>query len=446
MNLRNRIAQLFNNPKSAEKPSVSSSATSEITARNQAENLNPTFSTSDAPNWGILREDTGSPEITFDDLAKVRFSGDDTSPQPNPASTSINNIPALVETSGDEAISSLEAANGGGSLLGESEPSSDVLISETSIINTLAVAEPAETQEAEPISPELKAFKNFFNTDMRIKRELLDAVPKPADDYDEASRMDYVEAAYRTFRDFKHDFLGIARDFRLGGAIQQNTEDFFQRGQENFAIGDYSAGITKDLYQKAFTDMRPDFIEEVKSICVGYTDGGGFNRLVLDASTINELLHAYHSYIMNSDDILQSVPALAKKENSGGYPITLRGDHSALGQQVFDAIPDDLDVGWTDIVSVDEHVMMMVRDRGHALTIRGEPDAKDHSKIWVNYNIPKICNEAMIKALPGLAGYTQHGARGGFVVSSDDFGSAVADFISKVPMDSDMPPYRPDNA
>lgn len=114
MNLRNRIAQLFNNPKSAEKPSVSSSATSEITARNQAENLNPTFSTSDAPNWGILREDTGSPEITFDDLAKVRFSGDDTSPQPNPASTSINNIPALVETSGDEAISSLEAANGGG--------------------------------------------------------------------------------------------------------------------------------------------------------------------------------------------------------------------------------------------------------------------------------------------------------------------------------------------
>lgn len=182
MNLRNRFNQFFNKSKSAAAPDVA-----------EAEAASEQPASPDASDWDILREETTEPEITYDDLARlVRFPGD-ASETPEPAAETIS---------------------------------------------------PAESQESEPIPPELQAFKNFFKTDMRIKRELLDLAPKPTDDYDEAARMDYVEGAYRSFRDFKHDFLGIARDFGFGKPIEDSTEGFFRRGQETFAIGDYGPQIT----------------------------------------------------------------------------------------------------------------------------------------------------------------------------------------------------------
>lgn len=50
-------------------------------------------------------------------------------------------------------------------------------------------------------------------------------------------------------------------------------------------------------------------------------------------------------------------------------------------------------------------------------------------------------DEYILGALPGLAGYTQNGARGSFVVPRDALGPSLVDFISKVPTDSDRPRY-----
>lgn len=123
--------------------------------------------------------------------------------------------------------------------------------------------------------------------------------------------------------------------------------------------------ITQDIYRKAFTDLSPAFVEEVKDAFVGYKlFGGSLNGVIEDASTINELLHAYHSSIMNNENILRKIPALAEKKALYGDPVVLRGDRSPLGQQVFDAIPEGFDIGMTDIVTADDHLMMMVRDRG----------------------------------------------------------------------------------
>lgn len=414
MSLRNRFANFFNKPKSADRPAAQSQ---EQPAEQEQS------SGSEAVTWDSLaaeRRDDGKSQITYDDLARlVRFPG------------SVTDTPAIV--------------NGGGSSSDEPTPAAaepGPLVPETPPADTPATARPAESAETQETlnSPELQAFKNFFKTDMRVKRELLDVAPKPTDDYDEASRMDYVESAYRTFRDFKHDFLGIARDFGFGEPVQKSTEDFFLRGQQDFALGDYGPGVAGNLYRKVFTDMNPEFVEEVKSGFVGYKIlSSSLDSVINDASTINELLHAYHSYIMNNNHILQRIPVLDEKKARYGGSITLRGDHSALGRQVFDSLPDDLGIGRTDIVSADDHIMMMVRDRGHALTISGEPDADDPSKIWVNYNIPKICNEEMVKALPGLAGYSPNGARGSFVIPRDTFGPSLASFIAKVPTDDDMP-------
>lgn len=299
------------------------------------------------------------------------------------------------------------------------------------------------TEEQESLaSPELQAFKNFFKIDLRIKRELMQTAPRPEDNYDEASRMDYVDEAYRTFRSFHSDFDQIIRDFGFGDYISETTDAFFKRGEEHFAVSNYGADVPNQIYRREFTDLRPAFVEKVKDVCVGYTFSSNLGGLVKDSQSINELLHAYHSHIMNDENILQKVPPVAEKENSQGYPIILRGESSPLSQQVFDAIPEDLDVGYTDIISADEHIMMMVRDRGHALTISAEPDGAQPDKMWVEYNIPKLCNVEMIKALPGLSGYTDNGARGGFFASRDEFDQKIVDFISQVPMDSDMPSYH----
>lgn len=387
MNSHNSLNNLFD--------SDATKAASEQSART---------STSEDPNWDSLREVSDTRITTFDDLASVPFAG------------------------------VAENANGGGSLPDDEirqraqESTSDV---------TLEIAEDS------PVSPELQAFKNLFRTDLNIKRELFQLAPKATDEFNEASRMDYVENAYHSFRGFKHDFLSLAQDFELGKYVGQSTEDFFKRGEADFAISDYGADVTQKIYRQKFTELRSHFVEEVKEECVGYTlFGGDLSKLANDATTINELLHAYHSYIMNDEKILQRVPPLRQKQTSGGSPIVLRGETTPLGQQVFDAFPEDIVSGGTDIIAADEHVMMMVRDRGHALTITSEPDAQDPEQVWVNYNIPKICNEEMIKALPGLAGYTENGARGSFPVPRDELGSALANFISQVPTDDDIPDIK----
>lgn len=171
---------------------------------------------------------------------------------------------------------------------------------------------------------------------------------------------------------------------------------------------------------------------------MGYKLFGSLDSLISSSKTINELLHAYHSYIMNNEQILQGVPDITHKDNNYGYTITLRGDKSGLSQQVFNAIPSDLDIGTTDIIAAGENIMMMVRDRGHALTISAEPDHSKPDQIWVEYNVPKLCNVEMIKALPGLDGYSENGARGRFIVSKGDLGDKIAKFIAQVPTDSDM--------
>lgn len=349
----------------------------------------------DLPDWDILREEANGgneQNISYDDLKKlVRFKGD------------------------TETNSGLEKEDVGGT---------------------------DETGASVEVSPALQAFKNFFRTDMRVKREMIDLAPKSLDETDEEARVKYVDRAYKQFKGFRQDFLGIVEDFWPGDTVRQKTEDFFQRGENRFALSNYDSNVPRELYRSVFTDMRPEFVEMTKEIAGYYLLSKNILDVLSNATTINELLHGYHSCIMNDERVLQRVPAIAEKESADHDPIILRGDGSGLGRQAFDALTGELDVADTDIVSADDRFMMMVRSRGHALTISGEPDMDNPDKIWISYNVPKLCNEEMIKALPGLAGYSENGARGDFCVNREEFGEKLADFINRVPTDGDIPGVR----
>ena len=157
------------------------------------------------------------------------------------------------------------------------------------------------------------------------------------------------------------------------------------------------------------------------------------------ATSINEILHFIHSYIINNENILQSIPLIDKKENEFEYPINFRGVKSPVFFQLYQNFPTNIDVGWTDMVAInDRKMIMMVRDRGHALTIE---ITLNNDIARVEYFIPKLCNIEMINQLPGITNKVNEdsvGATGIIEVPINDLSTVLFNFISKVPTDNDM--------
>lgn len=291
--------------------------------------------------------------------------------------------------------------------------------------------ETGEANEQEP-NETLRALKDFFRMDMAVKNEMLRLAPEATDMYDAVAQMDYADKAYKGFMGMEWRFEKINEEFHL--ADPEVIEKFFGERAENFQTGRYDA---RGIYQENISKLRPEFVEEVKKECFGYGLFGNAAKVISEAQSVNELLHACHSAIMNDEKVLQRVPALATKRE-GGDEVVLRGDEGEIGRRIFEAIPEEIDAGPIDIVSVDERAIMMVRDRGHALVVQAEPFEKGSEQVLVNYNIPKIINRGMIEALPGIGKITSEGANGQFVCAANEVGEKVKDFIEMVPTDADF--------
>jgi len=280
----------------------------------------------------------------------------------------------------------------------------------------------------------LAAFEHFFKIDMQIKNSIAKAAPSRADLYDESSRMRYLDQASKDFSGFEPDFQKLAREFKLGEGVEQQTSAFFARGGEDFAISNFDNRNLGRIYQRKFPQLRDNFIDEVQDDAVGYVLDRNLGKLIGHAESVNELLHAFHSSIMNNESILQKIPELESHED-----IVLRGEKGGLGEAVYTAIPEDFDAGETDIISINDKVLMMVRDRAHALMIEAEPLKERPGEMIVHYNLPKVINREMVEALPGIGRISGSGASGRFAVPEAEFGERIVDFIKHVPTDFDSP-------
>ena len=287
---------------------------------------------------------------------------------------------------------------------------------------------------------ELQALKNFFESDMKIKETLTKLAPSKTDDWNEASRIDYADKLYKGLKDLEVEFLSGIEKFKFGPEVDEAIKEYFKRAKEAFLIGKYETGICQKLYTSQFSMMNKKFVEEVKKECVGYkmTETSNLVQLIQKSKTTNELLHAMHSYVVNNEKILESIQVIGQKENTIGELITLYGEENAIANKIFDKFPLEMDCGITDIISLKNKVLMMVRDRGHALTI--DIDTSKQDDIEVRYFIPKLCNQKMIEELPGInkSGITENGASGFFISSDEKIEEKIFDFIEKVPTDLDM--------
>lgn len=289
----------------------------------------------------------------------------------------------------------------------------------------------------------LETLKNFIKTDLSIKNDLLELAPNKTDNFDESSKINYIDKLYKSLKDLEFDFKSSLKGFNFDNKINESLTEFFNKEKEKLAISNYNNINCNEIYQNNFSDMSKTFIEDVKKTFVGYTsfNENDLNTSIKEAKTINELLHTCHSYIMNNQSILNSITKISEKQNQFKYPISLYGEQTKAAEELFNNFPMDLDVGWTDIISLEDQIFMMVRDRGHALTIDIDTSKDDY---LVKYFIPKLCNEEMIKALPGINkdNISQNEASGCFQCKNTEFTNKLFSFIEKVPTDNDIPPIH----
>lgn len=289
-----------------------------------------------------------------------------------------------------------------------------------------------------------KALVDFFKKDIEIKTTLMNLAPKSIDEYSEESRMDYLDRLFYELNEIEFNFKTIVKNFNIGFQLENSFKTYFDRIKKELSelgYGNRHESLQK-IYQKIFTNMKPELLEKTKQTFCGYTMFGGLeavSSMMDDVGSINELLHITHSSIINDEELLESMPIIGTKKNSFGYNITLFGKENEVSKKIFENIPLDLDVGCTDIVSMEERTLMMVRDRGHALTI--DIDSIDKDNIDVRYFVPKICNLDMVKALPGIntSSITENGASGFFVSKGENISESIFSFIDSVPTDIDIP-------
>lgn len=280
--------------------------------------------------------------------------------------------------------------------------------------------------------------QHFFSVDVKIKKEIYDIAPQSLGEYtDEISVSRYTNKLNDSLIYIFSELKCVALDIFGKDSNVFNRICYLEKIiKEGFYSCGFDMNKLKLFYQRFISNMESTFIDNVKRECVGYTSNS--TSSVETAVSVNELLHFIHSYVINNDEILQSISLLNEKNNKYDYPISLRGIKSPLFEQLFNLFPNDLDCGWTDMVVInDKKLIMMVRDRGHALTI----DISLNNDIArIEYFIPKLCNIEMINNLPGINKVNENsvGATGVMEVPINTLPSVLFDFISRVPTDNDM--------
>jgi len=180
--------------------------------------------------------------------------------------------------------------------------------------------------------------------DFEIKKEIYNLAPSSLKYYDELSLQKYTNRLNDLLIYIFSELKCITLD--VFGKDSNVMSKIFSM-EKNIKTQFYSCGFDinklKKFYEVYISNMTSDFINSVKKECVGYTYGG--TSSVELASSLNEILHFLHSYILNNEYILQSIPLINKKQNEYNYPIQLRGNKVDTFERLYEQFPTNIDVG-----------------------------------------------------------------------------------------------------
>ena len=285
----------------------------------------------------------------------------------------------------------------------------------------------------------LAKLQHFFAADLKLKKSIFNINPSTCKDYPSSYHIvRYMDDTFLELDYICAELKCISSDF-FGDGIIASIENYCSNLMNEFIKCGSDIHKLDTFYKNYISGMNSDFVNSVKKNCFGYS----INIFPYDTfemiTSVNELLHFMHSYIVNNDKIYESVAISAEKVNDYGYSIRLRGESNELAEAIFKNFPLSLDVGWTDMISLSNHKMiMMVRDRGHALTIQ---ILKQNDQYRIEYFVPKLCNVDMINRLPGVHKVKPEDPGATGVFETKHLLGDLFTFIENVPTDLDIVSY-----
>lgn len=281
---------------------------------------------------------------------------------------------------------------------------------------------------------EIKKLKLFFKYDLEIKKILNQIVPLEEYAHSNYTVIKYNELLYKSLKSFRFYFNKMTQLINYDGDEQIYLVNLLDEIEEKLVQCEMNFYAMSRFYNENFAGMRKELVDEVRENCVGYTLGRGVS--IKKAKSINELLHIIHQTVVNDEKIYKQ-NLLDQKINDEGFLISLYGEENKMAKNIFVNYPKEMSCGETDILALDDLILLMIRDRGHALSIEIE---KVNNKYFVNYFIPKICNIDMVNNLKGVRKVTTESkyATGVLACSEEELISSLIDLISHVPMDDDI--------
>ena len=210
----------------------------------------------------------------------------------------------------------------------------------------------------------IKRLEDFFYLDIEIKKLINYLNPNS---FSKIRLSLYERDVLNGIETSRKAMLEIATLFNFSDIIVKRINDFFEVILEEAYKTNNESEFQEFVFRRIH-NLNINFIKEVRLNCCGYNSRNDYDNdpilesLLTSASSINEFLYAIHSYIMNNEKYYQSVPIINSKENK----IRLRGINNNLGITLFNEFPIDDDIGYTDILSLKEKILIMIRDKGHA--------------------------------------------------------------------------------
>lgn len=245
---------------------------------------------------------------------------------------------------------------------------------------------------------EIKNFKkieNFFKIDLIIKNLINNTFPNNADRNNPSEIISYVQKLNETIDRIELLFLRIVRSFEFGSNIEEYIENTFKKYQQQVLECGYNYYRLEQTFIKIFTSMSPELVKKVNEEIIGYSCFIDLEDILSQSTSINEILHVFHTYVVNNENILQSSMMQLEKGRTRLY-----GEKTPIATSIFDGLDNFMADSEKTILSIsDNHIIIMLRDFGHATTLDINIDKEN---AWIDYFIPKVCNYLMVNSLPGI--------------------------------------------
>lgn len=290
----------------------------------------------------------------------------------------------------------------------------------------------------------LARFTCFLNDDLAVKKIMFQIAPSEIDEYNEDSLVEYSDKLHHGLKDAT---FYLSRMMDTADSIETKYEkDFLSTFEplrnklseiENDAINTkINNNQLRSFYQSHISNIHPDFVKNVTHDVFAYNIRRKENtqKIGESASSINEILHLVHSYVMRNEDVMESLPVINKdpKTNNGLY-----GDedvNNTIAREIYDGLGKQAEE--SVVVALNNRTLLIVRDYGHStmVDITKNPDGGYD----VEYSIPKVCDLEKANSLPGVhrINSLSDSASGGFRIENEsDCVKTILGFISRIPTD-----------